>query len=61
MMNKHNLIELLFGLILTIFIFFILDEVVPNMNWIIRGSIVLVLFFLGNLIFRKLFLNSKNN
>ena len=61
LMNKKNLSEFSFGLILTIIIFFVLDVIVPNMNWIIRVIIVLVLFYLGNSIFRKLFLNGENS
>lgn len=52
-MNKQNLSEFLFGLILT---FFILDYIAPNVNWII-----LVLLFLGHLIFKWLSINIKND
>lgn len=61
LMNKQNLSESLFGLILTLIMFFILDYVAPNVNWIIRIGIILVLLFLGRLIFKGLFVNSKNN
>ena len=52
-MNKQNLSEFLFGLILT---FFILDYIAPNVNWII-----LVLLSLGHLIFKWLSINIKND
>ena len=60
-MNKQNLSESLFGLIITLIMFFILDYVAPNVNWIIRIGIILVLLFLGRLIFKWLFVNIKNN
>lgn len=61
LMNKQNLSESLFGLILTLVMFFILDYLAPNVNWIIRIGIILVLIFLGRLIFKWLFENIKNN
>lgn len=61
LMNKQNLSESLFGLILTLIMFFILDYVAPNVNWIIRVGIILVLLFLGRLIFKWLFVNVRNN
>lgn len=61
LMNKQNLSEFLFGLILTLVMFFILDYLAPNVNWIIRIGIILVLIFLGRLIFKWLFENIKNN
>lgn len=61
LMNKQNLSESLFGLILTFILFFILDYVAPNVNWIIRIGIILILLFLGRLIFKWLFVNNKSN
>ena len=61
LMNKQNLSESLFGLILTLILFFILDYVAPNVNWVVRISIILVLLFLGRLVFKCLFVNIKNN
>lgn len=61
LMNKQNLSESLFGLILTLIMFFIVDYIAPNVNWIIRIGIILVLLFLGRLIFKWLFVNIKNN
>lgn len=61
LMNKQNLSESLFGLILTLIMFFILDYVAPNVNWIIRIGIILILLFLGRLIFKWLFINIKNS
>lgn len=57
--KKDNLIKLIFGLIMTIIIIFIVDNFPVKLNLILRIALVLILVFLGLSIFNKIFVKEK--
>lgn len=57
--KKDNLIKLIFGLIMTIIIILIVDNLSVKLNLILRIAIVLILVFLGLSVFNKIFVKEK--
>ena len=50
--SKENL-DIVFGLIFTIVMFFIIDNFTSNVHWITRIGISLILLLIGYIIFKK--------
>ena len=57
--KKDNLTKLIFGLIMTIIIIFIVDNFPVKLNLIFRIALVLILVFLGLSIFNKIFVKEE--
>lgn len=57
--KKDNLIKLIFGIIMTIIIIFIVDNFPVKLNLIFRIALLLILVFLGLSIFNKIFVKEK--